>query len=468
MESNINNKKDELVYYQKINIFGEPGVGKSTLISYMEKYNSKDLIIEDDNLENEEESFIASSSLVEEVKRIQIELNENRNLYLNIYETNINRYDTIKMNLDTLLNQTECVIIMWENNYPETFENIPGFVLTLENCIKQKKIENIPIIIIQNKMDLDLEISRISVAKDEFNDSLKNFKMQHPNILYKEISLKNKNDFYYLIGDIDNQLYEKEKTKNNLDEDNIHNIRFEPILRDISLKDKNINIKHTINCLLLGNSSVGKTTFLNCLIGKQNQISLSTIGISQSTFLAEVNKNLFYFRITDTAGQERFNSIPGVLYKHVTGILLFFDVTNEETFDKISFWIDEIKNKKGNINKEYELFLIANKIDLSDDRKVLKKSAKELAEKYNIKYYECSSKKGINIYEIFSEIALKSYNIFENSNFEENLQRRNSVVLNENKHKNNKEKKNEIVNQKNINNKKKKKNKNDKEKDNCC
>ena len=106
-----NNKNDKYIHYQKINIFGEPYVGKSSLISLMDNYDSE--IFQLDFNENEE-SFYTSSDMVEQVKQIAINFNEDKNLYFNVYETNIDRF--IKMNLDTLLIQTDFIIIIWDNS----------------------------------------------------------------------------------------------------------------------------------------------------------------------------------------------------------------------------------------------------------------------------------------------------------------------------------------------------------------
>ena len=161
MESSIieNHKNDELVHFFKINIFGETGVGKSSLISLFENYNNNEYTIKkEQNKECDNESIDSESenisSISEEIKRIVIEFNEIRNLYFNICETNLNNYDSIKMNLDTLLYQTECIIIIWDNNNPETFDNIPNFASTIKAGIEENKFKKVPIYIIRNKMDL--------------------------------------------------------------------------------------------------------------------------------------------------------------------------------------------------------------------------------------------------------------------------------------------------------------------------
>ena len=113
--------------------------------------------------------------MVEQVKQIEINLNEDRNLYFNVYKTYIDRFDSIKMNLDALLVQTEYIIIMWDNSSPKTFENIPPLISTIEDSLRQSEFK-VPIFVLQNKMDLKLFLDEISVAKEKFNESIKKIK----------------------------------------------------------------------------------------------------------------------------------------------------------------------------------------------------------------------------------------------------------------------------------------------------
>ena len=94
-------------------------------------------------------------------------------------------------------------------------------------------------------------------------------------------------------------------------------------------------------------------------------------------------------------------------------------MTNEESFTSVKFWIESILKNNGSLNGHYELFLVANKIDETEMRKVGKKEGKELATKYKIKYFEISCLKKINIYELLYEITLetyKKYKRFEKTN----------------------------------------------------
>jgi GTPase SAR1 family protein len=44
--------------------------------------------------------------------------------------------------------------------------------------------------------------------------------------------------------------------------------------------------------------------------------------------------------VWDTAGTERFRTITPVYYKNCDGVLLVFDITDEKSFDTITYWIN--------------------------------------------------------------------------------------------------------------------------------
>ena len=407
MEENIinpiekNNKKEEYVHYQKINVFGEDEVGKSTLISYFEKYDDIENCIQN-NFErtNSYESFNINTSLIEDIKRVEIDIKQDKHLYFYVYETSLNRYENIKMNLDILLVQTECIIVIWDNSNPDTFDNIPNFISAIESRMKQ----DVPIFVIQNKMDLMTENKSRSIDKNTLVENINNFKKDHPKVIYKELSLYEKDQFIQFVSDLYNDMVNFKQSMIDGDND-IYNIKFKFPLTDIKFKKK-LDTSEIMECILLGNSNVGKTSFIQCLLGNDITKLLSTIGIDSHMFQSKVNEKTLYLKINDTAGQERFSkALPLNFYKKADCILLFYDVTNKESFDNINYWINKIKEAKGN-NGDYELFLIGNKIDNNENRVISPIMAKKLAETNKIKYFECSCLNKINIYEILNEIAL--------------------------------------------------------------
>ena len=406
-EEEINNK--DMIHYQKINIFGEPDVGKSSLISYLENYENDDFTIGLRNSVQSLNSNIDQSSLVEQIKKIKIKLDEDKNLYFNVYETNIDRFDPIKMNLETLLFQTECIIIMWDN-FVKNFENIPNLIKTIIDCLKNKNDRTVPFILLQNKNDLDLDYGRPSDQNSDNNNidkdidkAIEEIKNENPNFTYKKVSLLNKGDLSTTLLEIDRNI---DRTKVQNKNDVIDLVKVDYPIKHV--KDEREKISE-IKIALLGDSNTGKTSFLNILNEKNIANMTSTVGIENTIFYAYIKNKKYKIKIVDTAGQENFRSLTSNYIKDMDGFLLFFDVTNELSFNSIDYWKDFINNN--NLSKE--IILLGNKIDESDNREVKKNKVKEYAENNNIKYIECSCKAHINIYEILNEIILMSFNRFQ-------------------------------------------------------
>ncbi|CDW83910.1 ras-related protein rab-30 [Stylonychia lemnae] len=102
--------------------------------------------------------------------------------------------------------------------------------------------------------------------------------------------------------------------------------------------------------------------------------------------------------VWDTAGQERFRHIARMYYKDVSGVLLCFDLTDEESFKNVNFWLSDLnKHAPSKLVK----VLVGNKCDLC-----LSNQAKSSNPQMNIMYYyECSAKTGKNVNEIFQKLV---------------------------------------------------------------
>lgn len=69
--------------------------------------------------------------------------------------------------------------------------------------------------------------------------------------------------------------------------------------------------------------------------------------------------------IWDTAGQERFQSISRNYYSGAIGIILVYDVTNAQSFQKCEEWLSEVMN---NARSECSVCLVGNKVDLVNEK----------------------------------------------------------------------------------------------------
>ena len=413
----------DYIHYKKVNIFGDSDVGKSSLIELMCNYNDKNYQIKNDNFQRSSGCFDGSSSIIQQIAKVDIPIDEKNHLYLNLYETNITRYNCIKMNLDTLLFQTECIIIMWDNSEIDSFHNINDFIGVIVSGIKEKIYNNVPIFAIKNKIDLNIHDSQLEFDQNsqiKFNYSIKEvIKKYKDYITYKEISLLTKDNFNDLIPEIREKLKDNKKD-NKIGNEAVKNVKLLKEPKSIG----NIKNDKEIKCILLGDAGVGKTSFVKKIKGKDLDTKL-TIGFEETKISAEINKEKVEVQLFDTAGQEKFRSIPKNYYQDVDSILLMFDVTNKDSFEAIEQWISSIKDNVHNS----KIILIGNKIDLNEKRIINKKDAQKKADDHNIKYYECSCFNGINIDETLNELLFVGYIYHCEKQNDVNRQLKNSFQL---------------------------------------
>ena len=157
-----------------------------------------------------------------------------------------------------------------------------------------------------------------------------------------------------------------------------------------------------IKLLALGNSTVGKTAYLLRNTENTFKPSLPTIGIDSRLKKIELeNGKKVNAKFFDTSGQERFHSLSANFIKRADGVILMYDITNRESFDTISKWLDDIIDYK---ERDFPIILVGNKCDLENERKVPKEEGESFANKLNVKFYETSNKDGINIEESSREL----------------------------------------------------------------
>ena len=169
-----------------------------------------------------------------------------------------------------------------------------------------------------------------------------------------------------------------------------------------------MEIKRTkFNLSILGETQVGKTCILSVYKGVNfNEKNLSTIGMDTFIDLVNIEGQEYKFKIFDTNGQERYNSISSSTIKFADGFLIVFSVDKKSSFEKIINWIKVIENSVD--IREKAVILVGNKID-KPEREVNNEEALSFAKKKKLKYYETSAKTGFNIKEVFNEIYKDIY-----------------------------------------------------------
>uniref|UniRef100_A0A7S0LEA0 Uncharacterized protein n=1 Tax=Coccolithus braarudii TaxID=221442 RepID=A0A7S0LEA0_9EUKA len=174
-----------------------------------------------------------------------------------------------------------------------------------------------------------------------------------------------------------------------------------------------------IKLLLIGDSGVGKSSILARFADDSfSQGFIATIGIDFKIRTITLDDKKIKLQIWDTAGQERFRTISSTYYRGAHGIIVVYDITNQESFTNVKRWLTEIdKYARENVNK----LLVGNKVDLVLDdgdtrlRKVKLADGKAFAEQLGVKFLETSAKKGDFVDTAFLLMANEIKNKMTNS-----------------------------------------------------
>jgi len=158
---------------------------------------------------------------------------------------------------------------------------------------------------------------------------------------------------------------------------------------------------NTYKVVLIGSVFVGKSSIAkNFLHNKFNSQTESTIGCSFFRKQLTINNQTICLDIVDSAGSNRFHTLLPMYIKGAHAVLLVYDITSLESFNKIDYLLSEIKKN----NNEAIIMLVGNKLDLSN-RIIMYEEGKLFAHDHDLLFRECSACTGVNISDIFTEIA---------------------------------------------------------------
>jgi len=163
------------------------------------------------------------------------------------------------------------------------------------------------------------------------------------------------------------------------------------------------NFDYMFKLLIIGNSSVGKTSFLFRYADDSfTSAFVSTVGIDFKVKTVFRNDKRVKLQIWDTAGQERYRTITTAYYRGAMGFILMYDITNEESFNSVQDWSTQIKTYSWD---NAQVTLAGNKCDMEDDRVVSAERGKQLAEQLSFEFFETSAKDNINVKQVFERLV---------------------------------------------------------------
>lgn len=179
--------------------------------------------------------------------------------------------------------------------------------------------------------------------------------------------------------------------------------------------EKNNNETKKFSLVILGDDGVGKSNIINYYINEEmNTFNNSIIGIQELEKIIKIGNEQVEVKLIDTAGQEKYKGVTKSIYKQGNGFIIFFNYSNNESFDSITYWYNNIIefskfkkippptlivgifNNDDNINKEKNLDIIKEKI---------KETNKEIKSYNIIGLIDCNYTKLEDIKKIFETIV---------------------------------------------------------------
>ncbi|KAF5879626.1 putative 40s ribosomal protein s3ae protein [Botrytis fragariae] len=136
--------------------------------------------------------------------------------------------------------------------------------------------------------------------------------------------------------------------------------------------------------------------------------STATIGVDFKLKTLSIHGSPYRLNLLDTAGQERFRTLSNSYYRGAHAVLLVYDVTNRESFNSLSRWIDEAEN---NAVDGCVSWIVGTKCDLDGKgkRMVSEEEGRRLAEEWRERgvagWGECSSKTREGVKGVFEGVV---------------------------------------------------------------
>ena len=176
-------------------------------------------------------------------------------------------------------------------------------------------------------------------------------------------------------------------------------------------KDYDLSFK----IIVIGNSGVGKS----CLALKATknifeEQFMSTVGFEFFVFNLKINEKIIKLQIWDTCGQEVYRSLISNFYRSWSIAIIVYSIDNDESFNDLDNWVKQLKTHS---SPDCKVFIIGNKNDLEDQRKISFEKGETFAKnnQFNL-FMETSAKSGFNSKEMFIEAAKLLYRNYEKLN----------------------------------------------------
>uniref|UniRef100_A0A665VSF0 Ras-related protein Rab-7b n=2 Tax=Echeneis naucrates TaxID=173247 RepID=A0A665VSF0_ECHNA len=177
-----------------------------------------------------------------------------------------------------------------------------------------------------------------------------------------------------------------------------------PVERTVKMNEGKCPV--TLKVILIGNSGVGKSSFMNRYVNHRfTSMYRSTVGTDFLSRSVSTDGGPVTLQIWDTAGTERFQSLGTPLYRGAHCCMLVFDVTSKDSFSALEGWRKEFLVQADlDDPSDFPFIVLGNKTDLSN-REVSGSRARQWSEDIGAEYFEGSAKEDLDVEKPFLRVA---------------------------------------------------------------
>ena len=174
------------------------------------------------------------------------------------------------------------------------------------------------------------------------------------------------------------------------------------------LSDDFPNCDLSFKVIIIGDQGVGKS----CLSIKVSRNYFEdfyspTVGFEFVSFNVRVEDKNIKLQIWDTCGQEVYRSLISSFYRSASLAIIVYSIDSEDSFNNLEKWLNDIKTQS---NPDIKIFLIGNKADLEDKRKISKEIGEKFCNNHKLSFFiETSAKTGFNVQNVFIQVAKELY-----------------------------------------------------------
>ncbi|KAI8816765.1 P-loop containing nucleoside triphosphate hydrolase protein [Fimicolochytrium jonesii] len=166
-----------------------------------------------------------------------------------------------------------------------------------------------------------------------------------------------------------------------------------------------------VKIMLLGDSGVGKSQIFQRILRRPfSERHKPTVGIDFGTMTLKIaSERILKAQVVDTSGLDRYRSITQSYWSLATGVMVVYDITSKESFQRVRTWVRDFQSKHTNKAFQPVIMIVGNHSDKESLREVPRHEAQAYALANTFLFSETSAFTNTNIDLAFNILLTEAY-----------------------------------------------------------